>query len=100
DNEADAAPAAKAAAKASSKKTAKDPQLLATLRAAITAVSDDEGWADLGGVGSHIIKQLPEFDPRNYGFARLSELVEASGIADMERTGDKRVMIRLRTGRR
>ena len=100
DNEADAAPAAKAAAKASAKKTAKDPQLLATLRAAITAVSDDEGWADLGGVGSHIAKQLPEFDARNYGFARLSELVEASGIADMERVGDKqkRAMVRLKGG--
>ena len=96
--EADAEPAAKAGGKANAKKTAKDPQLLATLRAAITAVSDEEGWADLGAVGSHIAKQLPEFDPRNYGFARLSELVEASGIADMERVGDKqkRAMVRLK----
>jgi uncharacterized LabA/DUF88 family protein len=86
--------------KADAKKTARDPQLLATLRAAIEAVSDEEGFADLGAVGSHIAKQLPEFDPRNYGFARLSELVEASGIAAMERTGDRRVMIRLRGGRR
>jgi hypothetical protein len=63
-------------------------------------VSDEEGFADLGAVGSHIAKQLPEFDSRNYGFARLSELVEASGIADVERPGDKRVLIRLRPGRR
>jgi uncharacterized LabA/DUF88 family protein len=82
------------------RKTARDPQLLATLRAAIDAVSDEEGFADLGAVGSHIAKQLPEFDSRNYGFARLSELVEASGIADVERPGDKRVLIRLRRGRR
>jgi uncharacterized LabA/DUF88 family protein len=82
------------------RKTARDPQLLATLRAAIDAVSDEEGFADLGAVGSHIAKQLPEFDSRNYGFARLSELVEASGIADVERPGDKRVLIRLRPGRR
>ena len=94
-----AKPAARADAK---KKTARDPQLLATLRAAVEAVSDEEGWADLGAVGSHIAKQLPEFDSRNYGFARLSELVEASGIADIERIGDKRklVMIRLRGSRR
>jgi len=91
---------AKPAAKADAKKTARDPQLLATLRAAIKAVSDEEGFADLGAVGSHIAKQLPEFDSRNYGFPRLSELVEASGIAEIERTGDKRVMIRLRDGRR
>ena len=94
------APAARSSAKANAKKTALDPQLLATLRAAITAVSDEDGWADLGGVGSHIAKQLPEFDPRNYGFARLSELVAASGIAEMERVGDKqkRAMVRLKGG--
>jgi uncharacterized LabA/DUF88 family protein len=98
DEDADAAPAARAAGKASQKKTAKDPQLLATLRAAIDAVSDEDGWADLGAVGSHIAKQLPEFDPRNYGFARLSELVAASGLGDMERVGDKqkRAMVRLK----
>jgi len=96
----DAAPAAKAAGRSGGRKNAGDPQLLSTLRAAINAVSDDDGWADLGGVGSHIIKQLPEFDPRNYGFTRLGELVEASGIADIERLGDKRklVMVRLRNG--
>jgi uncharacterized LabA/DUF88 family protein len=99
DDEGDAAPAARATAKASEKKkTAKDPQLLATLRAAIDAVSDEDGWADLGAVGSHIAKQLPEFDPRNYGFTRLSELVAASGLGDMERVGDKqkRAMVRLK----
>src|ERR1700716_2228540 len=101
DAEPDAAPAAKTAAKAHAKKTAKDPQPLATLRAAVTAVSDEDGWADLGGVGSHIVKQLPEFDPRNYGFARLSDLVEASGIAGMERVGDKQKhsMVRHKGGR-
>ena len=73
---------------------------MATLRAAVNAVSDEDGWADLGAVGSHIAKQLPEFDPRNYGFARLSELVEASGLAEMERVGDKqkRAMVRLKDG--
>src|SRR5262249_26049658 len=87
---------ARPAARAEAQRPARDPQLLATLRAAIEAVSDEEGWADLGAVGSHIAKQLPEFDPRNYGFARLSELIEATGAAAIERTGDRRVLIRLR----
>jgi uncharacterized LabA/DUF88 family protein len=103
DEDADAAPAARggrAAAAAAAKKTARDPQLLSTLRAAIDAVSDEDGWADLGAVGSHIAKQLPEFDPRNYGFARLSELVEASGLSEMERGGEnsRRAMVRLKGG--
>jgi hypothetical protein len=98
DSAASAAPAARTAARATAKKSARDPQLLGMLRAAISAVSDEEGWADLGLVGRHIAKQLPDFDSRNYGFARLSDLVEASGIADIERMGDKqkRVMARLK----
>jgi uncharacterized LabA/DUF88 family protein len=90
------APAAKAAVKA--KTTIQDPQLLTTLRAAITAVSDDEGWANLAGVGSLVTKQLPEFDPRNYGYTRLSELIEASRIAEIKRSGGehKLVMVRLK----
>ena len=85
-------------AKAKSTKRIQDHELLTTLRAAITAVADDEGWAHLGNVGSHINKQLPEFDPRNYGFARLSELVEASGIVDIQWVGDQKkvVMVRLK----
>jgi uncharacterized LabA/DUF88 family protein len=100
DGDAGGPPAARAAGRTSAKKSARDPQLLATLRAAINAVSDDERWADLGAVGSHIAKQLPEFDARNYGFARLSELVEASGLAEIERLGDKKklVMVRLKDG--
>jgi hypothetical protein len=86
--EAPATPAAKAAAKAKASKNVKDPQLLQTLRAAVTAVSDEEGWANLGRVGSYIAQQLPEFDPRNYGFARLSDLMEASQIVDIERSDD------------
>ena len=75
-----------------------DQQFLATLRAAVSAVSDEEGWADLARVGAHIAKQSPEFDARNYGFARLSGLVEASGIVDIKRVGDpqKAILVRLK----
>ena len=68
------------------------------LKNAIADVSDESGWASLGRVGSHIAKQSPEFDARNYGFARLSDLVEASGVVDSERVGDpqKIVMVRLK----
>ena len=45
--------------------------------AAIDANARDDGWAALGGVGSHISKMDPAFDARNYGFKKLSELVRA-----------------------
>ncbi|MHC1728595.1 MAG: NYN domain-containing protein [Syntrophobacteraceae bacterium] len=47
-------------------------------RNAIEAASDESGWAGLSAVGSNIVKQAPEFDPRNYGYAKLSELGASS----------------------
>jgi uncharacterized LabA/DUF88 family protein len=47
------------------------------LIAAIDANARDDGWASLGGVGSHIGKIDTAFDARNYGFKKLSELVRA-----------------------
>lgn len=57
-----------------------DTKLCNLFRQAILAASDEDGWANLGPIGSHISNQLPEFDPRNYGYSKLSELVEAIGL--------------------
>jgi len=92
------APAAQEEAKARATKSATDKALLAMLRNAISAVSDETGWANLGAIGSHIAKQSPEFDSRNYGFARLSELVEATGKFELDRSGkiQKGILVRPR----
>jgi uncharacterized LabA/DUF88 family protein len=50
------------------------PPLKPMLKAAVDATARDDGWAALGGVGSHITKNHPAFDARNYGFSKLSEL--------------------------
>lgn len=63
-------------------------RLVNLLRGALEAVSDEDGWASLGGIGNYIAKQAPDFDARNYGYAKLSELVKAIGLFDSElRTG-------------
>lgn len=67
----------------------KDVKLLQLLRSAIEASSDENGWANLGPVGSNIVKQAPDFDPRNYGYAKLSELVTAIGLFSTERRDNK-----------
>jgi uncharacterized LabA/DUF88 family protein len=61
-----------------------DKELLALLRAAMEIVTDDHGWADLAAFGSVMAKRSPQFDPRNYGFVKLSELLRAIGIFDLE----------------
>lgn len=54
----------------------RDGKLMQVLRNAVDATSNDEGWASLGGVGSHISNQ-GSFDSRNYGFPKLSDLFAA-----------------------
>jgi len=61
-----------------------DARLVNLLRDAVEASSDDSGWAQLGPVGSNIAKQSPEFDPRNYGYAKLGELVAATKLFEVE----------------
>lgn len=43
----------------------------------IDDLSDDDGWAFLGEVGSLLIKKQPSFDPRNYGFDKLTPLLKS-----------------------
>ncbi len=62
-----------------------DTALVNLLRGAVEASSDDEGWAHLGGVGNIITKQQPDFDSRNYGYAKLSDLMAATGLFDLDR---------------
>lgn len=63
-----------------SKELRQDNQLVSLIRSAISATSDEDGWASLGGIGSTITKQAPDFDPRNYGYGKLSDLVTAIGL--------------------
>jgi len=62
----------------------RDAKLVALLRTALEAASDDTGWAHLAAVGSNIAKQAPEFDPRNYGFGKLGELAVATNLFDVD----------------
>jgi uncharacterized LabA/DUF88 family protein len=47
------------------------------LISAITAAAQDDGWALLAIVGGLVLKSDPSFDPRNFGFKKLGELVKA-----------------------
>lgn len=40
-------------------------------------LADDNGWAFLGEVGSLLLKKKPDFDPRNYGYQKLTPLIKA-----------------------
>jgi hypothetical protein len=47
------------------------------LLAAVDESADDSGWANLGTVGSYLNKVQSDFDSRDYGYRKLSDLVAA-----------------------
>ncbi len=71
--------------RASAAQLKRDAALVSQLRDAVEAASDEDGWAALGYVGTTITKQQPDFDPRSYGYAKLSDLMAATTLFEMER---------------
>jgi uncharacterized LabA/DUF88 family protein len=57
-----------------------DTKLINTLRNAAKECSEENGWAWLGQAGNLIKRQFPDFDARNYGYIKLSELIEATNL--------------------
>jgi uncharacterized LabA/DUF88 family protein len=43
----------------------------------IADIADDDGFADLSDLGNLLIKKQPDFDPRNYGFGKLSNMLRS-----------------------
>jgi uncharacterized LabA/DUF88 family protein len=62
-----------------------DAALITQLRNAIEAASDEDGWATLASVGHIITKQRPDFDSRTYGYAKLSDLITATALFELDR---------------
>ena len=75
-----------------------DARLVQMLRSAVDAGSGDDGWTRLDVVGSQIGNQA-SFDPRNYGYRKLSDLVKASGLFEMREEG-KTLWVREKPRRR
>ncbi|GAB2689946.1 NYN domain-containing protein [Thalassiella azotivora] len=74
-----------------------DTRLVHLLRNAVDAAAGDDGWAHLGQVGNQIANQA-SFDPRNHGFRKLSDLIEATELFEVRRR-EQVVLIRDRRNR-
>ena len=75
-----------------------DDEFRTLLENTIDDAADDSGWASLGDVGSVLSKKMPDFDPRNYGYKKLSLLVRALSDAVDMKTEQQRVYVRNRVG--
>lgn len=55
------------------------------IASSISDLADENGWAFLGDVGNLILKKQPDFDPRNYGFTKLTPLIKSLDFEINER---------------
>ena len=50
----------------------------------VNDVADEDGWAFLGDVGNLLLKKQPSFDSRNYGFTKLTPLIQSIGLFEID----------------
>lgn len=68
--------------KNSRKKAAPDPEaptlsVTELIAQSVEDLADEDGYAYLGDLGTLLIKKQPDFDSRNYGYAKLSRFIAA-----------------------
>jgi hypothetical protein len=54
------------------------------LNKAIAQMETEDGWVGLGVVGQHLANISSDFDPRTYGYRKLSDLVRKTGAFDLD----------------
>lgn len=77
------------------------PDVIKLISSTISDVEDENGWAYLGEVGSLLLKKQPSFDPRNFGFEKLTPMIKSIGLYEIEarQTGhasSKHIYIRIK----
>jgi uncharacterized LabA/DUF88 family protein len=54
-----------------------DKETISLISSTVDDIADEDGWAFLGDVGNLLIKKKPDFDPRNYGYEKLTPLIKS-----------------------
>lgn len=59
-------------------------KVIKLIASTISDVADDDGWAFLGDVGSLLQKKQPNFDSRNYGYQKLTPMINSIDKFEIE----------------
>ena len=54
-----------------------DSETISLISSTVDDIADEDGWAFLGDVGNLLIKKKPDFDPRNFGYEKLTPLIKS-----------------------
>lgn len=68
------------------------------LKKVIAEMDSEDGWVNLGAVGTQLANLHPDFDSRTYGFRKLSDLVRETGAFEVDRPEGARLRVRIRPG--
>ncbi len=79
-----------------------DNDFIQMLKITVEDLADDNGWAFLAEVGALIMKKKADFDPRNYGFSKLTPLIKSMGDhfevdeREVERTHIRHIYVKIK----
>ncbi|MET1027180.1 MAG: NYN domain-containing protein [Dongiaceae bacterium] len=63
----------------------------------VSQMDGEDGWVALGAVGRRLDNLAPDFDPRTYGFRKLSDLVRKTDMFEIDQSSEGRsIRIRLK----
>ena len=84
--------------KDAAKDITKDEGLLEILKNVVEDTADDSGWSYLTHIRQTIANRHPDFDPRNYGYTNMIDLIKKVGVFEVKKNDpfshDKAVFIR------
>jgi uncharacterized LabA/DUF88 family protein len=66
------------------------------IKKVIGQMETEDGWVPLGAVGTQLANLASDFDPRTYGFRKLSDLVRRTGAFEIEQLEGKPLRIRVK----
>ncbi len=66
------------------------------IKKVISQMESEDGWVPLGAVGTQLANLASDFDPRTYGFRKLSDLVRKTNAFDIEQSQGGHLRIRIR----
>lgn len=72
-----------------------DRNLIKLITDSVNDLADENGWTFLGELGNLLIKKQPNFDPRNYGFTKMHQLIKSIDKFEVDQrdTGNKNIKL-------
>jgi len=70
-------------------------EILKLITMTIDDLADENGWAFLGDIGNLLLKKQPDFDPRNYGFLKLTPLIQSQPQFEIDKRETDKAGIKL-----